>query len=272
MNSQQNVKRKTITDIVQKKKLGQKVSVLTCYDYTMSRLLDSTEIDILLVGDSLSNVFCGNETTLPITLDEMIYHTKAVMKGSKQALVVVDMPFGSYQINESQAIESAIRVMKETGAMAIKIEGGAMYAPLTEKLVKIGIPVMGHLGLLPQSVHQIGGHKLQAKSEKSQNLILEDAKALENAGCFSIVLEKIPLNVSKLISETLLIPTIGIGAGVHCDGQVLVINDLLGLNPNLKLKFVREYANIGNTIKSAVKSYIEDVNNSQFPNKEESFS
>ena len=264
-------KRKSILDIKKKKQKHDKISMLTCYDYTMARIIDGAQIDILLVGDSASNVFSGNTDTLPISLDEIIYHAKAVVKGSSQALVVVDMPFGSYQVSEEKTIESAIRIMKETGANAIKLEGGAEYASVINKLVGIGIPVMGHLGLTPQSVHQMGGYQVQAKEDASASDLIKDGLALEAAGCFSLVVEKIPADLAGKLTSQLSIPTLGIGAGVQCDGQVLVVNDMLGMNPAIKLKFAREYVNLSTTIEEAVKQYIQDVQAGTFPGLHESY-
>ena len=264
-------KRKSILDIKKKKLKHDKISMLTCYDYTMAKLIDGAQIDILLVGDSASNVFSGNTDTLPISLDEIIYHAKAVVKGSSQALVVVDMPFGSYQVSEEKTIEAAIRIMKETGANAIKLEGGAEYASVIKKLVGIGIPVMGHLGLTPQSVHQMGGYQVQAKEDATANELINDAIALEAAGCFSLVVEKIPADLAGKLTDQLGIPTLGIGAGVQCDGQVLVVNDMLGMNQAIKLKFAREYVNLSTAIDLAVKQYIQDVQAGTFPGVHESY-
>jgi 3-methyl-2-oxobutanoate hydroxymethyltransferase len=245
--------------------------MLTSYDYTIAKIVDSTGIDVILVGDSLSNVFQGNETTIPVTIEEMIYHAKAVTKAVKQAFVVIDMPFGSYQVNEDLALSNAIKLIKETNAQAVKLEGGVEIASTIFKIVSAGIPVMGHLGLTPQSIHQLGSFDLQATSNEAQEKILSDAIALENAGCFALVLEKIPSSIAKTISATLTIPVIGIGAGNQCDGQVLVINDLLGLDPTFKPKFVRQYMNLNELIAKAVESYIEDVKNGQFPNEQETY-
>lgn len=261
----------TIKTISKLKQEGKKISMLTCYDYSMASILDSSEIDIILVGDSLSNVFQGNDTTIPVTVDEMIYHAKAVVKGVKHALVVVDMPFGSYQINEEKALSNAIKIIKESNAPALKLEGGIEIEKIISRIVAAGIPVMGHLGLTPQSIHQLGSFELQANTKSSQEKILEDAIALEKAGCFAIVLEKIPSHIAKEISNQLSIPIIGIGAGNHCDGQVLVINDLIGLDPNFKPKFVRQYLNAHKLISDAVKLYVNDVNSGKFPSDLESY-
>jgi len=263
--------KKTVKSLIRLKQEGKKISMLTSYDYTIAKIVDSTGIDVILVGDSLSNVFQGNETTIPVTIEEMIYHAKAVTKAVKQAFVVIDMPFGSYQVNEDLALSNAIKLIKETNAQAVKLEGGVEIANTILKIVSAGIPVMGHLGLTPQSIHQLGSFDLQATSNEAQEKILSDAIALENAGCFALVLEKIPSSIAKIISATLTIPVIGIGAGNQCDGQVLVINDLLGLDPTFKPKFVRQYMNLNELIAKAVQSYIEDVSNGQFPNEHESY-
>lgn len=261
----------TIKTISKLKQEGKKISMLTCYDYSLASILDSSEIDIILVGDSLSNVFQGNDTTIPVTVDEMIYHAKAVVKGVKHALVVVDMPFGSYQINEEKALSNAIKIIKESNAHALKLEGGIEIEKTISRIVASGIPVMGHLGLTPQSIHQLGSFELQANTKSSQEKILKDAIALEKAGCFAIVIEKVPSNIAKEIRNQLSIPIIGIGAGNHCDGQVLVINDLLGLDPTFKPKFVRQYLNAHKLISEAVKLYVNDVNSGEFPSDLESY-
>lgn len=263
--------KKTVKSLIKLKQDGKKISMLTSYDYTIAKIVDSTGIDVILVGDSLSNVFQGNETTIPVTLEEMIYHAKAVTKAVKQAFVVIDMPFGSYQVNEDLALSNAIKLIKETNAPAVKLEGGAEIAKTIMKIVSAGIPVMGHLGLTPQSIHQLGSFELQATSNEAQEKILKDAIALENAGCFALVIEKIPSTIAQIISATLTIPVIGIGAGNQCDGQVLVINDLLGLDPTFKPKFVRGYLNLNDLISKAVESYIEDVKSGQFPNEHEAY-
>jgi 3-methyl-2-oxobutanoate hydroxymethyltransferase len=262
---------KTIKSLFQLKQSGKKISMLTAYDFTFAKIVDLAGIDIILVGDSLSNVYQGNETTLPVSVDEMIYHAKAVVKATKNAFVVVDMPFGSYQVNEEQALTNAIKIIKETNAPSVKLEGGIEIVDQISKIVTAGIPVMGHLGLTPQSIHQLGSYEVQANNEKAQEKILADALALEKAGWFAIVLEKIPSNIAKKISSTLTIPVIGIGAGNDCDGQVLVINDLLGLDPQFKPKFVRNYLNLNELMTSAVKHYIQDVQDQSFPGENESY-
>jgi 3-methyl-2-oxobutanoate hydroxymethyltransferase len=262
---------KTIKSLQALKQSSKKITMLTAYDFTFAKIIDAAGIDIVLVGDSLSNVYQGNETTLPVTLDEMIYHAKAVVKGSKNAFVVVDMPFGSYQVNDELALENAIKIIKETNASAVKIEGGQEIVMQVKKITTAGIPVMGHLGLTPQSIHQLGSFDTQATSAKAQEKILKDAIELEKAGCFAIVLEKIPSSIAKEISTTLSIPVIGIGAGSHCDGQVLVINDLLGLDPTFKPKFVRNYLNLHELMTKSVKEYIHDIQNIGFPSDHESY-
>lgn len=266
-----NFSKKTVKHLMQMKKQGESITMLTAYDYSIAKILDGEGIDMILVGDSLANVFQGHETTLSVTLEEMIYHAKAVLNGVKQAFVVVDMPFGSYQINQELALANAIEILKKTNAQAIKLEGGIEVAKTITCLVEAGIPVMGHLGLTPQSIHQLGSYEVQAVTNKSQDKILSDAIALEAAGCFSIVLEKIPANIAENITHTLTIPVIGIGAGNGCDGQVLVINDLLGLDQQFKPKFVRKYLNLNELISNSVKEYINDVKNKQFPGKNESY-
>lgn len=266
-----NISKKTVKQLLQMKKTGQSITMLTAYDYSIAKILDNTGIDIILVGDSLANVFQGNETTLSVTLEEMIYHAKAVLKGVKQAFVVVDMPFGTYQINQTLALENAIEILKKTNAQAVKLEGGLEVAKTITCLVEAGIPVMGHLGLTPQSIHQLGSYEVQAVTNEGQDKILADALALESAGCFAIVLEKIPANIAAIITKRLTIPVIGIGAGNGCDGQVLVVNDLLGLDQQFNPKFVRKYLNLNELISNSIKAYINDVKNKDFPNKNESY-
>jgi 3-methyl-2-oxobutanoate hydroxymethyltransferase len=253
------------------KSKGIKISALTAYDFITAKLLDSGGVDILLVGDSLSNVFQGNETTLPVTMDEMIYHTKAVTKGVDRAMVVVDMPFMSYQTNVEDAFRNAGRIMKETSAGAVKLEGGERLAKTVEHITLAGIPVMGHIGLTPQSIHQFGSYKARGKSSAEAKQILKDAVTLEAAGAFAIVIEKIPSNLAKEITESVKIPTIGIGAGVHCDGQILVTPDMLGLNQDFHPRFVRNYNNLADEIIQSVKKYVSDVQNKSFPSDKESY-
>lgn len=264
--------KKITTETFKKMKVsGEKISMLTAYDYTMASLADEAGIDAILVGDSAANVMAGYETTLPITLDQMIYHAQCVSRGIKRALLVVDLPFGTYQSDPLQAYHSAVRIMKETGASAIKMEGGIEIKDSIEAIVKAGIPVMGHLGLTPQSIHQFGSFKLRAKDDAEADKLISDAKLLEEIGCFSLVLEKIPAQLAKKVTNELDIITIGIGAGNLTDGQVLVIHDLLGLNKNFKPKFARKYLHLHEQIVEAVSNYVQDVKSQEFPSKEESF-
>ncbi|MCX7831719.1 MAG: 3-methyl-2-oxobutanoate hydroxymethyltransferase [Actinobacteria bacterium] len=265
-----SVKKVTVRELIKMKQEGRKIAMLTAYDYATAKILDEAGIDIVLVGDSLSNVFQGNETTLPVTVDEMLYHTKVVAKAVNRAMVVADMPFLSYQVSKKDAVYNAGRFLKEAGAQAVKIEGGRKIAHLVERLVSCGIPVMGHIGLTPQSVHALGGYRLVGREEEEQKTLLEDAKALEKAGCFLIVLEMVPAQLAKRITESVNIPTVGIGAGPHCDGQVLVVNDMLGLT-DTNYRFVKRYANLKEEIKNAVLSYIDEVRNGEFPDASHSF-
>jgi 3-methyl-2-oxobutanoate hydroxymethyltransferase len=255
----------TVHDILARKATGPKLSVITAYDVTFARLFDAAGVDILLVGDSLANVVQGLDTTLPVTLDEMIYHARLVTRARPKAHVVVDMPFLSYQVSVESALTSAGRILKEGGAEAVKMEGGASIAPHVAACVAAGIPVMGHLGLTPQSIHAFGGFRVQAKSAEAQERLLSDAKALQSAGAYALVLEGIPAEVAAIVTESLNIPTIGIFAGPHCDGQVLVCYDLLGLQPEQQLRHVRRYAELGKTTIAAVTQYIEDVRSGHFP-------
>ena len=245
--------------------------MLTAYDYTLASIVDSAGIDVILVGDSASNVMAGHETTLPITLDHMIYHAQCVVRAVKRALVVVDLPFGSYQGNSREALSSAIRVMKETGAHAVKIEGGKTGVAAAERILQAGIPVMGHLGLTPQSIYRFGTYKVRAREEEEAEQLRQDALLLERTGCFGIVLEKIPANLAKEVTNMLKIPTIGIGAGNACDGQVLVLHDALGLTMDFNPRFVRRYASLNRVIHQSVESYVSDVRERQFPSIEESY-
>jgi 3-methyl-2-oxobutanoate hydroxymethyltransferase len=263
-------KKVTVRSLAEKKQRGEKITMLTAYDYTMAHLLDEAGIDIILVGDSLANVFQGRETTLPVTLEEMLYHTRVVSNGARRAMIVADMPFLSYQVSNDEAVRNAGRFLKEAGANAVKIEGGKEVASLVERLVSVGIPVMGHIGLTPQSVNTLGGYRVVGRDEKEKERLLEGAKSLEEAGAFSIVLEMVPAQISKEITESVSIPTIGIGAGPHCDGQVLVVNDMLGLT-DVPYKFVKKYANLSQVITEAVKKYIEDVRSGEFPDDDHSF-
>jgi 3-methyl-2-oxobutanoate hydroxymethyltransferase len=271
MSYLKEVKRVTTSRIQAMKLKGEKIAMLTCYDFTFSKLLDAAGIDILLVGDSASNVMAGHETTLPITLDQMIYHAQCVSKGANRAMVLVDMPFGSYQSDSSLALASAVRIMKETGAHALKLEGGEEVLESVNKITKAGIPVMGHLGLTPQSIHQFGSYGIQGKSDEAVEKMHKEALMLQEAGCFAIVFEKIPAVLALELSQKLHIPTIGIGAGVGCDGQVLVMHDMLGMNEDFNPKFVRKYADLGNEIARATASYVEDVKLAKFPSEGESY-
>ena len=260
------------THILQEmKRSGEKIAMLTAYDYSLARLVDGAGIDVILVGDSASNVMAGNDTTVPITLDHMIYHAQCVVNAVDRALVVVDMPFGSYQGDSKLALKSAIRIMKESGGHAVKIEGGEEIVDSIKRILTAGIPVMGHLGLTPQSIYKFGTYSVRAKEEEEAEKLLKDAQALQDAGCFSIVFEKIPANLAKRVSESLDIPTIGIGAGADCDGQVLVLHDMLGITTDFSPRFLRRYADLGGIVETAVKGYIEDVRNEDFPAGEESY-
>ena len=264
-------KRVTTKSVVEMKANGEKISMLTAYDYTFAKLLDSAGIDVLLVGDSASNVMAGHETTLPITLDQMIYHASSVIRGVTRALVVVDLPFGTYQSDPKKALRSATRIMKESGAHAIKLEGGKEETESIRRIVNAGIPVMGHLGLTPQSIHQFGGFGLRAKEEAEAQKLKEDAKLLEQLGCFAIVLEKIPAALAEEVAKSVRIPIIGIGAGNGVDGQVLVMHDMLGMSNEFHPKFLRKYANLQEVINEAVTHYIVDVKSVDFPNENESY-
>lgn len=263
--------RLTTTQIKKMKAAGEKISMLTSYDYTLARLVDEAGIDMILVGDSAANVVCGYSTTLPITVDQMIFLAQGVVRAAAHALVVVDMPFGSYQVSEEDGIRQAIRILKESGADAVKIEGGASVAHMISRLVAAGVPVMGHLGLTPQSVHQFGGYGLRAKDEAEAQQLRQDALALQEAGCFSVVFEKIPAQLAESVTKELQIPTIGIGAGAGTDGQVLVLHDMLGLNTGFKPKFLRHFANMADEVKGAVADYISAVRDASFPNETEQY-
>ena len=245
--------------------------MLTGYDFSMAKIIDSSGIDIILVGDSASNVMAGHETTLPITLDEMIYHASSVVRAVDRALVVVDMPFGTYQGNSKKALDSAIRIMKETGGHTVKLEGGSEIIDSVKRILSAGIPVMGHLGLTPQSIYKFGTYTVRAKEEEEANKLIEDAKLLEEAGCYAIVLEKIPSKLAKKVADTLNIPVIGIGAGANVDGQVLVLHDMLGMNHEFNPRFLRRYLNLYDEITNGVKQYILDVKNIDFPNQDEQY-
>lgn len=264
--------KKVTTETLRKMKFDQeKISMITAYDFTTAKMVDAGGIDVVLVGDSASNVMAGHETTLPITLNQMIYHAQCVIRGIDRALVVVDLPFGTYQSNPKKALESAVRIMKESEAHSIKLEGGTEVADSIKKIVNAGIPVMGHLGLTPQSIYQFGTYKVRAKEEEEAEKLIKDAKLLEKLGCFALVLEKIPAKLAKRVSESISIPTIGIGAGVDCDGQVLVYHDMVGMNKDFSPKFLRRYLNLYDEITGAVGQYVKDVKNSNFPNESESY-
>lgn len=271
MSVNKNVKRVTTHILQAMKDEHEKISMLTAYDYSMARIIDEAGVDVILVGDSASNVMAGHETTLPITLDQMIYHASSVIRAVKRALVVVDLPFGTYQGNSKLALESAIRIMKESGAHAVKLEGGAEVAESIKRILTAGVPVMGHLGLTPQSIYKFGTYTVRAKEEAEAQKLREDAKMLQEIGCFSMVLEKIPSKLTKEVSESLDIPTIGIGAGHHADGQVLVIHDLLGLTKDFQPRFLRRYLDLFEDIKGAVGQYIKDVKSTDFPNEKEQY-
>ncbi len=253
------------------KQQGEKISMLTAYDFSMARILDDAGIDVLLVGDSASNVMAGHETTLPITLDQMIYHAQSVVRAISRCLVVVDLPFGTYQGNSKEALNSAIRIMKETGAHAIKLEGGEEVVDSIKRIVSAGVPVMGHLGLTPQSIYKFGTYAVRAKEEAEAEALVKNAHLLQEAGCFSIVLEKIPAALGKRVSEEVSIPIIGIGAGMHVDGQVLVMHDMLGINKDFSPRFLRRYLNMYDQIKGATEQYIQDVKSKNFPNEKEQY-
>ena len=261
----------TTRRLIEMKQRGEKISMLTAYDYSMASILDQAGLDVILVGDSASNVMVGNITTLPMTLDQMIYHGRSVMNGAKRALVIVDMPFGTVSGNPLKSLEYAIRMMKETGADALKIEGGEEVIPDIKKIIDAGIPVMGHLGLMPQSINKYGTYNVRAKDSAEADKLIKDALLLQEVGCFGMVLEKIPAELTKTVSSQLAIPTIGIGAGPHADGQVLVVHDMLGINKNFSPKFLRRYADLHTVMTEAVQGYIKDVKSTDFPNDNESY-
>ena len=261
----------TTQTVVEMKGNGEKISMLTAYDYTMAGIIDGAGVDVILVGDSASNVMAGYETTVPMTIDHMIYHTSCVVRGVNRALVIADLPFMSYQVTAKEALINAGRMMKEAGAHAVKLEGGKPIAATVKRIVEAGIPVMGHLGLTPQSIYKFGTYKVRAKDEAEADQLLRDAKILEEAGVFSIVLEKIPAPLAKKVTESVSVPTIGIGAGPHCDGQVLVLHDMLGLNKDFSPRFLRRYADLHQSMTDAVQHYIKDVKGGDFPNKDEQY-
>ena len=264
-------KRKTVKDIYKMKKQKNKISMLTAYDYQLAKIMDKVGIDVILVGDSLGMVFQGNITTIPVTVEQMIYHTKIVVDSTENAFIISDMPFGSYQSSVEKGVENACRMMKETGCNAIKIEGGQRVIPLVEQLILAGIPVFGHLGLTPQSINKFGSYRLRARKEGEAYKLINDAVLLEKAGVSGIILEKIPADLAKEVTAKLKVPTIGIGAGPDCDGQVLVVTDLLGIDEDVNFKFVRKYADLNTIISKAVSDFITDTKNSSFPNEEESY-
>ncbi|MDE5608208.1 MAG: 3-methyl-2-oxobutanoate hydroxymethyltransferase [Muribaculaceae bacterium] len=270
-NTTDNQRKVTTLRLAEMKSRGEKIAMLTAYDYSMAKLLDEAGIDVILVGDSASNVMVGNMTTLPITLDQMIYHAKSVCNGTNRALVVCDLPFGTYQGNSKEALASAIRIMKESGAEAVKMEGGSEIRESIERILCAGIPVMGHLGLTPQSINKFGTYAVRAKEEAEAKKLLEDAKMLEEIGCFALVLEKIPAELAKKVAQSVSIPVIGIGAGGGVDGQVLVMHDMLGINKGFSPKFLRRYADLSTIINEAVGHYIDDVKSSDFPNAQEQY-
>ncbi len=264
-------KKVTTHSLQNMKAAGEKISMITAYDFSFAGLFDAAGIDVILVGDSASNVMAGHETTLPITLDQMIYHAGSVIRGVQRSLVVVDLPFGSYQGNSKEALASAIRIMKETGAHAVKLEGGEEILESVKRILAAGVPVMGHLGLTPQSIYKFGTYSVRAREDKEAEKLKTDAKLLEAAGCFGMVLEKIPADLAKTVSESLVVPTIGIGAGKYCDGQVLVMHDMLGINNEFKPRFLRKYLNLQELITGAVQHYISDVKSGGFPSEQEQY-
>ena len=271
MNKNKHYTKITTHSLQEMKDNGEKIAMLTSYDFSFAKLLDLANIDILLVGDSASNVMAGHETTLPITLDEMIYHAKSVVRGINRCLVVVDLPFGSYQGNSKKALESAIRIMKESGAHAVKLEGGCEVEDSIKRIIDSGVPVMGHLGLTPQSIYKFGTYTVRAKETQEAEKLKSDIIKLEKAGCFSVVLEKIPSELAKELTQSVKIPVIGIGAGRNVDGQVLVMHDMLGINSDFNPRFLRRYANLSNEVNKAVTSYINDVKTKKFPNENEEY-
>ena len=271
MSVNKEIKRITTETVRNMKFTGEKISMLTAYDFTIASLVDAAGTEVILVGDSAANVMAGHETTLPITLDQMIYHAQCVVRGAKRALVVVDLPFGTYQSDPQKALESSVRIMKESGAHAIKLEGGKEIEESIRRIVNAGIPVMGHLGLTPQSIYQFGSYKVRAKENDEADKLINDAKLLEELGCFSLVMEKIPADLAAKVTASINIPTIGIGAGSGCDGQVLVVHDMLGLNNEFKPKFVRRYLNLEDQIHQAIRQYVADVKSGDFPNANEQY-
>lgn len=271
MSVHKHIKRITTNVLLEMKKRGEKIAMLTAYDYTMAKIIDSSGIDVILVGDSASNVMAGHETTLPITLDQMIYHAGSVVRAVDRALVVVDLPFGSYQANSKEALNSSIRIMKESGAHAVKMEGGREIKESIERILTAGIPVMGHLGLTPQSIYKFGTYTVRAKEEDEADRLLQDAQLLEQYGCFALVLEKIPAALAERVAKSVSIPVIGIGAGAGVDGQVLVTHDMLGMTHEFSPRFLRRYLSLYESMGTAFKKYITDVKASDFPNEKEQY-
>ncbi|PRZ21692.1 3-methyl-2-oxobutanoate hydroxymethyltransferase [Flavobacterium granuli] len=269
--AKKDYKRITTKSLIEMKAHGEKISMLTAYDYTMAKIVDTAGIDVILVGDSASNVMAGHETTLPITLDQMIYHASSVVRAIERALVVVDLPFGSYQSDPKEALRSSIRIMKESGGHAVKLEGGKEIKESIKKILNAGIPVMGHLGLTPQSIYKFGTYTVRAKEEEEADKLIEDAKLLERLGCFALVLEKIPADLAEKVAKSISIPVIGIGAGGGVDGQVLVIHDMLGMNNEFSPRFLRRYMNLYEDMTSAIGQYVADVKSSDFPNEKEQY-
>ena len=271
MSTHRELKKITTNTLQKMKSNGEKISMITAYDFSFAKIFDAAGIDVILVGDSASNVMAGHETTLPITLDQIIYHASSVIRGVDRSLVIVDLPFGSYQSNSKEALASAFRIMKETGAHGVKLEGGAEVVESATRILAAGVPVMGHLGLTPQSIYKFGTYTVRAKEEAEAEKLKSDAKLLEEIGCFAIVLEKIPATLAKEVSESIQIPTIGIGAGRYCDGQVLVMHDMLGINTEFKPRFLRKYLNMHEQVTSAVQQYINDVKSGGFPSEAEQY-
>ena len=271
MTNKKQYKRVTVKSLVEMKAANEKISMLTAYDYTMAKIVDGAGIDVILVGDSASNVMAGHETTLPITLDQMIYHASSVVRATDRALVVVDLPFGTYQSDSKEALRSAIRIMKESGGHAVKLEGGKEIKDSIKKILNAGIPVMGHLGLTPQSIYKFGTYTVRAKEEEEAKQLLKDAKMLERIGCFAVVLEKIPAKLAKEVAESVSIPVIGIGAGADVDGQVLVLHDMIGMTHEFNPRFLRRYMNLYETMTNSIGQYVSDVKSSDFPNAEEQY-
>ncbi|CAI8159392.1 MAG: 3-methyl-2-oxobutanoate hydroxymethyltransferase [Flavobacteriaceae bacterium] len=271
MTNKKQYKRVTVKSLVEMKAANEKISMLTAYDYTMAKIVDGAGVDVILVGDSASNVMAGHETTLPITLDQMIYHASSVVRAIDRALVVVDLPFGTYQSDSKEALRSAIRIMKESGGHAVKLEGGKEIKDSIKKILNAGIPVMGHLGLTPQSIYKFGTYTVRAKEEEEAKQLLKDAKMLERIGCFAVVLEKIPAKLAKEVAESVSIPVIGIGAGADVDGQVLVLHDMIGMTHEFNPRFLRRYMNLYETMTNSIGQYVSDVKSSDFPNAEEQY-